>query len=715
MKKLLLTAMSVAVVLTAAAAGPKPMTKSDLAQMTKKERVRPVMVQKQIVPKAMWPKAAMATAAERMRAPKKADGIVTASYLRPRGCFFQSGTTTGYGSYASSIFVPPYKDVPFGGISEGATSSYWDVQYVDVNDEGTAYVRKWARAEGDTVICNWMEETDTIPRFTATDGTNQATYFINGFYNNKEYSSYINSISYYNEEEDETYGETYAAASYYALRPRVPTTAGWENYSNASIGIAGGEDWEAWFGKNAQGIDFVAVGFEKPLYPYAVKKAVIDYSGIITADTELQMAIIKVKEQPSEASNWTAILGDTIATATGILPASADQINGGDGYVEFYFKEIEGEMVYDIEPEIDDDIVVVLTGYNAETVKEFTLSIPTDNMGDNYVTAGYLGHISSQTEEMELISLEHFFSSLVVKSAPSIFLDVTMPFLTYYYNAEDGEYTFPDEGGSISKTFGTKVVEGIEVYSYLGSDNWDILTAGGDEIPEWLTIETEDQVYAETSASAGEFNNLVVVNVTADALPEGVQGRECYIKFSYPGASLIYHVIQGVLPEFYVSGDFNEWATAEALKMDKDIKTGKFDAEVELEEGGEFKIVSPDGDNWIWYGGIDEMQVGHFLVTNDLLGTEINLVDGSNFKVEKAGTYKLIVDPETMTIVVEREKAVGIVGDVNGDGEVSIADLTMLASLVSEDSSNERSDVNGDGETSVADITTLVSILMSQN
>ena len=46
---------------------------------------------------------------------------------------------------------------------------------------------------------------------------------------------------------------------------------------------------------------------------------------------------------------------------------------------------------------------------------------------------------------------------------------------------------------------------------------------------------------------------------------------------------------------------------------------------------------------------------------------------------------------------------------------MSIADLTMLASLVSEDSSNERSDVNGDGETSVADITSLVNILMTQN
>ena len=53
-------------------------------------------------------------------------------------------------------------------------------------------------------------------------------------------------------------------------------------------------------------------------------------------------------------------------------------------------------------------------------------------------------------------------------------------------------------------------------------------------------------------------------------------------------------------------------------------------------------------------------------------------------------------------------------GDVNGDGEVSIADITMLVNLVMSQSSNERSDVNGDGETGVSDISLLVSILMEE-
>ena len=53
-----------------------------------------------------------------------------------------------------------------------------------------------------------------------------------------------------------------------------------------------------------------------------------------------------------------------------------------------------------------------------------------------------------------------------------------------------------------------------------------------------------------------------------------------------------------------------------------------------------------------------------------------------------------------------------IKGDVNGDGEVSIADVTMLVNLLMSESSNPRSDVNGDGETSIADVTTLVGLLV---
>ena len=57
-------------------------------------------------------------------------------------------------------------------------------------------------------------------------------------------------------------------------------------------------------------------------------------------------------------------------------------------------------------------------------------------------------------------------------------------------------------------------------------------------------------------------------------------------------------------------------------------------------------------------------------------------------------------------------------GDVNGDGEVSVADVTVLVGILQEaeavpDDWMHRADVNGDGEVSIADVTTLVSLLLA--
>ena len=56
-----------------------------------------------------------------------------------------------------------------------------------------------------------------------------------------------------------------------------------------------------------------------------------------------------------------------------------------------------------------------------------------------------------------------------------------------------------------------------------------------------------------------------------------------------------------------------------------------------------------------------------------------------------------------------------LIGDVNGDGELSIADVTSLIDiLLSDGSSSFVADVNGDGEVSIADVTTLIDILLER-
>ena len=55
-----------------------------------------------------------------------------------------------------------------------------------------------------------------------------------------------------------------------------------------------------------------------------------------------------------------------------------------------------------------------------------------------------------------------------------------------------------------------------------------------------------------------------------------------------------------------------------------------------------------------------------------------------------------------------------IVGDVNGDGNVNVMDITALIDVImNDDTSNPRADVNGDGEINVIDITALIDIIMN--
>ena len=51
-------------------------------------------------------------------------------------------------------------------------------------------------------------------------------------------------------------------------------------------------------------------------------------------------------------------------------------------------------------------------------------------------------------------------------------------------------------------------------------------------------------------------------------------------------------------------------------------------------------------------------------------------------------------------------------GDVNGDGEITVADVNALIEIVLTDGSSPRADVNGDGEINVADVNALISIIL---
>ena len=99
--------------------------------------------------------------------------------------------------------------------------------------------------------------------------------------------------------------------------------------------------------------------------------------------------------------------------------------------------------------------------------------------------------------------------------------------------------------------------------------------------------------------------------------------------------------------EFYVVGTFNDWNQTEEggrIELVENEDGTEYTGQVTLDADAEFKIITPAEDGgWIWYGGEDANGVGYFEVNEAMLGIDISLMDGSNFKVVDAGDYTITV------------------------------------------------------------------------
>ena len=59
------------------------------------------------------------------------------------------------------------------------------------------------------------------------------------------------------------------------------------------------------------------------------------------------------------------------------------------------------------------------------------------------------------------------------------------------------------------------------------------------------------------------------------------------------------------------------------------------------------------------------------------------------------------------------EPGPGVKGDVNGDGEVNIADVNAVIDLILTGRVSAAGDVNGDGEVNIADINSIIDIILN--
>ena len=179
---------------------------------------------------------------------------------------------------------------------------------------------------------------------------------------------------------------------------------------------------------------------------------------------------------------------------------------------------------------------------------------------------------------------------------------------------------------------------GVIAFRHFGvSDMWRIMVGyievvlpDAPEIPDWTFVENVENPYTLEGLMPETEYEVQVQGVGADARTTDWTESVRFITEA------------GAQPEtgYFLVGTFNGWdQTAEGGRIAFDDENR---AEVHLNAGEEFKVITPAEDGgWIWLGGVDDNQVGYFLITPELLSYNLTLTDGANFRVQEGGTYHI--------------------------------------------------------------------------
>ena len=317
-----------------------------------------------------------------------------------------------------------------------------------------------------------------------------------------------------------------------------------------------------WFGKNGSHIDGIAQAFEKPTYPYLLKKVYLQtYTDLkVKDDVTMTCRVYRLDRIPSFVAGDCATLpevpGELIAIGKALAtPRTAEVKNGLIEFTLFDCEEYDHELV-EHNPTVDCPILICIDGYNdpeMENLEEFSAFISTNwNDDEGY---GELAYVKYPIYEVQLdengdtirdsrnrpitafnghyywCGLNNFFDEpREMKTGLTIFIATERPYLIFNNPDETGKYEFKKGGGDV----------GIEFKSWMPSqDNaWTLLWNGDEELPDWLHIELLD------GEENGHFNNMVTAHVKADPLPQGITHRKAVIRFGFPGTYLDYEFIQ---------------------------------------------------------------------------------------------------------------------------------------------------------------------------
>ena len=175
----------------------------------------------------------------------------------------------------------------------------------------------------------------------------------------------------------------------------------------------------------------------------------------------------------------------------------------------------------------------------------------------------------------------------------------------------------------------------------------DNCTTGSDYAPFYTSgISSKAMLYTNNNSSFLEY-------AQGTDWPNSTASLGCGTNVELPVTEISYTMTMPeenedpTFEEMYVVGTFNGWSQEEGMvELVADDDNHSHVGTVELEAGAEFKIITPYGEGWKWFGGIDENNVGYFLINDEIINDGINeiyLLGDANFKVDNAGNYTITV------------------------------------------------------------------------
>ncbi len=415
----------------------------------------------------------------------------------------------------------------------------------------------------------------------------------------------------------------------------------------------------------------------------------------------------------------TEITADNVMSKT--VGANSAGTPQSTGYIEIPVgKVIEGPYA------------IVLDGFNREGVNFGVYMARLNTTADFYARGGVYPTLVQRIKPDGEVAGNFWQYNATNGTQYNAVFALDMMWDVAYMNTNYLNMTAPAAGGDLQMVGSNGTIyKGIAVRTtYV----WD---EGGytiDGLPEWLTVTTHSDAdyYANNNSSTivhfnaqpnytGETRTATLRVVSA----KGAKGQEVT-------------VTQAPMPDVYIMGEVGEqtWDATAGQKMDVDAENAVYTATINCDGRNSgynyFSFTTELAENndeggWNYiapyrFGAVseatDENPNGDFFVTDEMLGIDLSLTNEyvHAFRVAQ-GEYNLTLNYADMKLKIEKAASTVKLGDVNGDGDVNVNDVTVLINYILGKNPTPfveaNANVNGDEGINVNDVTALINMILN--